>query len=195
MKRKTLAVTILFAAFTLFQCNKEVKGQAFNVGDKHLNFTIGFGSPWVLYNDYRTVLPPVAVSFDYGFRDDLGPGVIGIGVLAAATTYKNRVIDYGWLNEYGWKSTTLIAAARATYHYQLINALDTYGGFHLGVRFESWREYGDFPVYERRNIGASYHPVFNLFAGAKYSFSDDLFIMAEVGLGISIINVGLGLKL
>ncbi len=117
MSRKKLVISLLIVVLTLFQCNHNVKGQPFNVGDKHLNFTIGYGTPWVFRNSYRTMLPPVAVSFDYGFRDDLGPGVIGIGGILGAATYKNEVLDAGWLDEYGWKSTNLIGAIRGTYHY------------------------------------------------------------------------------
>jgi hypothetical protein len=166
----------------------------FDVGDKNLNLTIGMGTPWVLFNDYRTALPPVSVSFDYGFRDDIGPGVISLGGIIGATTYKDVLAAYGWLYDYGYKSTTLIMALRSTYHYQIVDKLDTYGGVHVGMRVEKWKAYGNFPPdYKSRNI--DFRPIINLFGGAKYYFTDDLGVMLELGYGIAFINAGICLKL
>jgi hypothetical protein len=171
-----------------------VNAQHFDKGDKNLNITIGMGTPWVLYNDYKTVLPPVSGSFDYGFRDDLGPGVLSIGGMIGATTYKDARTAYNWQYEYGYKSTTLILALRSTYHYKIVDKLDTYGGVHLGMRIEKWKPYGDFPpIYETRNT--DYWPVFNLFGGAKYFFTDKIAVMLELGYGIAFINAGICLKL
>ncbi len=195
MKHRSI-LSILSIFVLIFSLSTgHVKGQLFNVGDKDLNFTVGYGTYEVLKNGYRTMLPPIAVSFDLGFRDDLGPGVLSIGGLVGATTYKDELSFYGWIYDYGWKSTTLIGALRGTYHYQLINALDTYGGVHIGVLYESWREYGTAPSYDTRD--ATLRPVFNLFAGAKFHFSDNLFVLGELGLGVGIpfINIGLGLKM
>jgi len=195
MKHRSILSMLPVFGLILSLSTGHVKGQLFNVGDKDLNFTVGYGTYEVLKNGYRTMLPPIAVSFDLGFRDDLGPGVLSIGGIVGATTYKNELSDYGWIYDYGWKSTTLIGALRGTYHYQLIDVLDTYGGVHIGLRYESWREYGSAPPYDMRVFDATLRPVINLFAGAKYYFSDNLFILGELGYGIAFINVGLGIKM
>ena len=83
---------------------------------------------------------------------------------------------------------------RGTYHYQVVDALDTYGGVHIGLRYESWREYGTLSP-DVAKPEATLRPLINLFAGAKFYFSDNLFIMGEIGYGIAFINVGLGLKM
>ena len=194
MNRKIYIIPALILATMLSSIAQESGNQLFNVGDKDLNFTVGLGSPWVFYHDYRTGLPPVVVSLDKGFRDDLGPGVLSIGVMAAATTYREDYYIATWLYDYGQKSTTLIGALRGTYHYQFIDKLDTYGGVHAGLRLESWKTFGTAPS-DVVDVGLKVRPVFNLFAGAKYFISDNLFILGELGLEIAFINFGIGLKL
>jgi hypothetical protein len=188
IKLVLLAILFIASAYT------QLSGQLFNVGDKNLNLTIGIGTPWVLYNNYHTVLPPVAASFDYGFRDDLGPGILSIGGMVGATTYRDHRTSINWVNDYGYKSTTAIVALRGTYHYQFIDKLDTYGGIHLGMRFESWKQYGNFPtVYEPKDFDM--RPVFSLFGGAKYYFTEQLAAMVEVGYSIAFVNLGVCVKL
>ncbi len=192
-QKKTVKIVLLTALFISLGY-AQINGQIFKVGDKDLNLTIGVGTPWVLKNHYHTVLPPVAVSLDYGFRDDLGPGVLSIGGMAGATTYRDSRTSIGWHNDYGYKSTTAIVALRGTYHYEFIKKLDTYGGVHIGMRFESWNQYGDFPlVYEPQDFGV--YPVFSLFAGAKYYFNEQIAAMVEVGFSIAFINAGICVKL
>ena len=174
------------------------KGQSFKAGDKDLNFCVGFGTPWILINEnIRTQLPFVTASLDIGIRDDLGPGVLSIGGIVGATTYENAEPDFAWVYDYGWKGTSLIGALRSTYHYQFIDALDTYGGIHVGLRVESWLKYGEVPDYYTGNKETNLQPVFNIFAGAKYHFSDNLFVLGEVDMGyrFPLISVGLGIKL
>lgn len=197
MKHKLLSF-LLIIGLLISLSFETVKGQLFNVGDKDLNFTVGLGTPWVLKRSYyRTQLPLITASFDVGLRDNLGPGVLSLGGCIGANTYKYEIPDAGWIYEYGWKSTSVIGALRSTYHYQIIDALDTYGGLHLGVRFEGWREYGDIPYYYTIDFNTSLHPVINLIAGVKFHFSDNLFVMGELGLGfgIALFNIGLGLKM
>jgi hypothetical protein len=170
------------------------KSQHFDTGDKELNVAVGIGSPWVLYKDYKTALPPITVSYDYGFREDIGPGVISIGGLIAATTYKNSMAGTNGPDEYGYKSTTIILGARSTYHYQIFEKIETYGGMHLGLRMEKWKEYGDFPsVDEEQNL--KFHPLISVFGGAKYYFSNNLAAMLEMGFSIAFINVGACIRL
>ena len=179
---------LLFSSIILLP----VHGQPFDVGNKNLNMTIGMGTPWVLYNDYKTVLPPVTASFDYGIRDDIGPGILSIGGVMAATTYKDSKTTP---DDYGYKSTTLIMALRSTYHYQLVNKLDTYGGIHLGMRMEMWKEYGDFPPAYETMDDLRLRPMMSLFGGAKYYFTDNIAAMLELGFSIAFINAGICIKL
>ena len=197
MKHKFFSL-LLISVLLIIISPEIAKGQPFKVGDKDLNFSIGLGTPWILFNNnVRTQLPFITASLDLGLRDDLGPGVLSIGGIVGATTYENKIYDYVWLHDYGWKGTSLIGALRSTYHYKFIDALDTYGGIHLGLQFESWKEFGEIPNNYTEVYDTALRPVINLFAGAKYHFSDNLFVLGELDLGyrFSLINVGLGLKL
>jgi hypothetical protein len=187
-------VLIVFICFSVFVSLPHANGQYFDTGDKDLNITVGIGSPWVLYNDYRTILPPIVTSFDYGFRDDIGPGVISVGGLLAFTTYKDPRAGTDGPDEYGYKSTTVILAARSTYHYQFFEKFDTYAGMHMGLRIEDWKEYGDFPpINDKEN--SELHFLFNVYGGAKYYFTDKLAAMLEMGFSIAFINAGICIRL
>jgi hypothetical protein len=196
MKKNNEKYYLAVIALLLFSVKfTTVDAKTFDVGDKDLNMTIGVGSPWVLYHHNYTVrLPLVAASFDYGFRDDIGPGVISLGGIVAATTYKNPSAYIGLPDEYGYKSTTLIGAVRSTYHYKLVDKLDTYGGVHLGVRVERWKEYGNIPVlFDPGDI--NFRPVFNVFCGAKYYFTPQIAAMLELGYSIAFVNAGICIRL
>ncbi len=189
-----LKIAVVTVIITLL-CQSQLKGQLFKVGNKDLNLMIGMGTPWVLINDYRTILPPFTASLDYGFRDDIGPGVLSLGGMVALTTYRDIRTAITWVDDYGYKSTTGIVALRSTYHYELIRKLDTYGGMHLGMRAERWVEYGNFPHGAELRDGFDMHPVVSLFAGAKYYINDKFAAMAEIGYSIAFVNLGVCIKL
>jgi hypothetical protein len=170
------------------------QGAIIQVGNKDLNLMIGMGTPWVLINDYRTILPPFTASLDYGFRDDNRARGIKSWRHGGLTTYRDIRTAITWVDDYGYKSTTGIVALRSTYHYELIRKLDTYGGMHLGMRAERWVEYGNFPHGAELRDGFDMHPVVSLFAGAKYYINDKFAAMAEIGYSIAFVNLGVCIK-
>jgi len=171
--------------------------QTFKKGDNDLNFTLGLGSPWILsHSSYRATLPPVMISFDHGFRDDLGPGVIGIGALAGITSFRDRPDPILYPNtNWGWRATSLILAIRGTYHIEFLKKLDTYGGINIGARYESWVEFGDMPSIYRTNHRSRIMPVAGVYFGAKYLLTSNLFVLGEVGYNFGMISLGVGLKM
>jgi len=130
----------MIAAFLLLVITStQVKSQSFSVGDKDVNIGIGFGTHW---GYGKTVIPPISISLDYGFKDDIGPGVIGIGGYFGFSSSK-----YDWsIYDYGWRYTSILVGARGSYHMEFLDKLDTYAGLILGIRFTSSKEYGDWAV-------------------------------------------------
>ena len=187
-----LAPCILLLAF-LTRPAINTYSQLFGVGDKMINAGIGIGATYYHGYGWKTTLPPIFISGDYGFRDDIGPGVLGIGAYLGFNSYK---WESTWLltnQTYGWKYTSIIAGARGTYHYEFIETLDTYGGVLIGLRYTHDSYFGDavFDVDPDSGI----FPVFSFFAGGRYYFTDNIAILGELGWGIAWLSIGVTLKL
>jgi len=182
---KKLTMLLVVVSFTLTQL--KAQEPTFSKGDKVLNLGLGLGS--TLYSGfyYKSMIPPLSASVDVGIVDNvLEKGVIGIGGYLGYSSYK---LDY---NTYGWKYSNLILGGRGTFHYPLVDKLDTYAGILLGFNVSTSREFGTiFPgTYHSSNGG----PVYAAFVGARYYFQDNLGVMGEFGYGISYLTLGISLK-
>lgn len=183
MKIKSLLLTTLFAFGFLIV---SAQTPTFEKGDKVLNLGIGFGGYGTL--GYRVALPPVSASFEVGILDGiLDKGTIGVGGYLAFASYKQR----GYIGDSYWSYSRFVIGPRGTFHYPLVDKLDTYGGLMLGFSKKTWKwngssTHGDDPGGS--GIG------FALFGGARYYFTDQLAAMAELGFGISYLNIGVALK-
>ncbi len=192
MKNKFFKILLgsLFALMITLATSIQLKSQTMEVGDKNLNLGIGFGSTWYHGLGYKTTVPPISASLDYGFKDDVGPGVIALGGYFGFSSYK---WEYNYLYTYGYKYTTLILGARGTYHMEFIDNLDTYGGLLLGFRLVSSKYYGDLGYSYSGGAGSGL--AYSLFIGANYSLAEKIALFGELGYGISYLTLGLTLKL
>ena len=165
--------------------------QEFEVGDKLINAGIGFGATWYSGVGYKTTLPPIFVSGDIGFRDDIGPGVLGLGGYLGMSSYK---WESTWLADtYGWKSTSIIIGARGTYHMDWVENFDTYGGLLLGFRIESDKSYGTWLGGYSSTAGSGL--AYSFFVGGRYFLSDNFAVLAELGYGIAWLSLGITIGL
>jgi hypothetical protein len=193
MKRlRTITVVAAVAALS-FSFNA-ANAQIFVKGSTDLNLQIGFGTTWYLSSYYHTSLPLISVGMDYGLREDWGPGVFGIGGIIGLSTSK---YEYGYLGyDYGYKYTNFVIAPRATYHYQFIDKLDTYGGVVTGIEIVSGKEYGDWITGYEPSSDAGVNVVFTAFAGAKYYLTESFAVMSEIYVyDLALFNIGVCLKL
>ena len=178
------------ALFLLAMTSMQVKSQIFAVGDKDVNIGIGFGATWYSGVGYKTKIPPVSASLDLGLKDDIGPGVLGIGGYVGFSSYK---WEWNTVYTYGYKYTTIILAARGTYHLELVDKLDTYGGLLLGFRIVSSSYYGDIGYTYTGGAGSGL--AYSFFAGGRYYFSDNIAVFGELGYGIAYLTLGITVKL
>lgn len=188
--QKKLTLVAAFAALTL--SFSSLNAQIFEKGSTDLNFQIGFGTAWYYTSSYKASMPFISVSGDYGLVDTWGPGVFGIGGLIGFNTYKSTY--YYGTGDYGYKESNFTIAPRATYHYQFVDKLDTYGGVISGVKIRSYKETGDYPGYAAPSNNVDF--VFTVFAGAKYYFTDNFAVMSEIYVyDLALFNIGVCLKL
>ena len=182
---KKLTMLLIVVSFTLTQL--KAQEPTFSKGDKVLNLGLGLGS--MLYSGfgYKSMIPPLSASVDVGIVDNvLEKGVIGIGGYLGYSSYK---LDY---SAGGWKYSNLILGGRGTFHYPLVDKLDTYGGLLIGFNVASSKEYGIVTSYNYHATSGGL--VYSAFIGAKYYLQNNLALFGELGYGISYLTLGVSLK-
>ena len=121
--KKLLAILIV-VFFTL--PNLMAQESEFNLGTKVISADIGIGNTLYSGSYYSSGVPPISLSYEQGLKDDiLEKGVIGIVGSIGYNSYKYR---YTWsAYEYGWNYSNIILAVGGSFHYPLLDKLDTYG--------------------------------------------------------------------
>ena len=170
----------------------------FSKGDKILNLGIGIGSTLYRGSYYSTIIPPISASLEVGVLDNLFEvdGLnLGVGGYLgfSRSQYKYSYYYYENDTEYGWNYTNIIFGARGVLHYEFSDKFDTYTGLMLGaniVTTSSFGNYDDEFVSSASGSGLAY----SYFIGARYYFAESFGVMAELGYGISYLNLGICLK-
>lgn len=185
---KKLFVSFLFVIFSgsfLFS-----QDPMFIKDEKVINLGIGIGSTLYSGSFYTGTVPPVSASFEMGVVDEVidDKGVIGVGGYVGYSSYKYKYSDWGW------RYSNFIIGGRGTFHYPLIDKLDTYTGLLAGVEILSTREFGD-PIAGVNVNSANGGLVWSWYVGGRYYFSEKFAAMAELGYGITYLNIGIALKI
>ncbi len=190
--KKTIRIITLSLLLALTVPATMMNAQIFDKGDKVLSFGLGLGSTfYTLGTYYHTTVPPIFISGDYCLREDLGPGNLGVGAFLGYSAYKYHYNFPGY--DYGWKYSTLFIAARGTYHFtELVDKLDLYGGVLIGAKIVTEKAFGDATTSNYTTNGSG--PAYDIFAGARYYFSDNFAAMAELGYGIAWLKIGISFK-
>jgi len=184
MKKFLSALLILFAFASLANSQDNY----FLLGDKVVNIGIGLGSALYSGSSYTSSVPPVSVSFEKGIKDNvLEKGVIGVGGYLGYSAYKWEYMDWGW------KYSNIIIGPRGSFHYPLLEKLDTYAGLMLGYSIISSKEFGDNEGFDYKASSSGF--IWSGYIGGRYYFNDKFAVMLELGSGIAYLNLGLGIKL
>jgi hypothetical protein len=192
--KRTIKIAVLSLMLSLIVPITHLNAQLFDEGDKIVSFGVGFGATYyVLGSAYSTTIPPLFVAGDYCFREDLGPGNLGLGAYFGVSGYKSKWHYAG--DDYGYKYTSIIIGARGTYHFtDLVDKLDLYGGVMIGPEIVISKYYGDdndtYDDISPDGSGVAY----DVFAGARYFLTDNFAGMVELGYGISWFKMGISLK-
>ncbi|MBO9732658.1 MAG: hypothetical protein J7623_28705 [Chitinophaga sp.] len=187
--RKLLLWSVFIAVFFIGNANaqspkKELLSTA--KGSSYLNLGVGLGS----YGLVGTGGIPIVASYEYGVAKNISAG-IGIGYVKRKFTSED-------------KYTYLMFTARGSYHFnelmKLSNPkLDIYAGAGLVYRRYTYKYTELFPGSEGEaaytkdyttsggNVDAEIH------AGARYLFTNHIGAFAELGYGISPLQLGLTL--
>lgn len=174
-----------------------------------MDFNLGLGLGTTFYSRAAytapgysfTRIPTISASGEYAVTN-----AIGVGGYFGYTSFKWTYAS-SWYNNGGWhnyvdtyKYSFFILGARGAYHFDefiKIDKLDCYAGLMLGYNIAKATYSTTDP--SRGNIaytGASYGGfAYSVFAGARYRFTDNIGVFGELGYGISILNIGLNVKI
>ncbi len=168
----------------------------FSKGDKAVNLGIGLGS-YYGGDGYSSGIPPISLSYEQGIIDGLldGKASVGVGGYLGYTSNKWESV-WGDGTTWGYKYSYIILGARGVFHYQFVDKLDTYAGLLLGYNIVSNKFYGDDTIapYVSGATGAS-GIGYSAFVGARYHFSSKFAAYAELGYGISALELGISMRL
>lgn len=187
MKRLTLIIILALSLPSFIQAQEP----AIELEDQFVNFGLGIGSVRFSGTGYTGTIPPLSVSYEKIIKDEvLDVGFIGIGAYLGVSSYK-----WSWVgSDWGWRYTTIIPGARGSFHYPLIDNLDTYTGLMIGYEIVSSSEIGTIDAgYDYNTTSSGF--VWSWYAGGRYFLSENFMVMAELGYGITYLNIGVALKL
>ena len=177
MKKVSFFIAVCSAFILLSSVTKaqDVKGRNF------INAGIGLGS----FHLVGTGGLPIVISVEHGFHEKISGGLYFGYIQRTYSTY--------------WKYKYVVVGARGSYHFnELINIdnpkVDVYGGatlYYRGYKFKYTNEAdNDFNTKTSGGtVGVALH------AGGRYMFTENIGGFAEVGYGISPLQLGLTVKI
>ncbi len=182
-KISALVLAVIFAIAHL-----AAQEPVFLKGDKVVNLGMGLGSTLYSGMYYKSQVPPVSASLEIGVVDELlEKGVLGVGPYLGYSSFKYEYSDWGW------KYSNIIIGVRGNFHYPFVEKLDTYTGLLLGYNVASSKEFGNtVPGWDYSYSAGGV--VWSWFLGARYYFKENFAAMAELGYGITYLNLGVALK-
>lgn len=179
----------IFITLAFVLLGSHVMGQNFQKGDNVASFGIGLGGTLYTGTGFSNKIPLLSISFEHCVKDHLfdEKSSLGIGGIAGYTSSK-------WEYEgYGWKYSDIVIGARGALHYAFVDKLDTYTGLMLGYDIISSKTIGERQSewdYKASTGGF----VWSWFLGARYYITDKFAGFAELGYGVSVINLGVAMK-
>lgn len=151
---------------------------------------VGLGGTLYTGSGYSSKMPLISLSYERCLKDNLfdEKSSLGIGGIVGYTSSK---WEYGG---YGWKYSDIVIGVRGALHYQFVNKLDTYTGLMLGYNISSAKTIGHIPEFDWGYSASTGGFAWSWYLGARYYFSNSLAGFAELGYGVSVLNLGIALK-
>ena len=180
-----------------------MNAQTFEQGTNYVNVGYGFGlgygrllNAYNAYDGYKfSGFGPAFISYERGVTDN-----IGVGGSVSFSSYGAKWNQDGGSQTYAYsyRWTTLSILARGYYHFNVrSDKFDPYAGVGLGFLKYGYKWTSTDPGFDEASNSVSLGTPFGyqIFAGARYMFSDKVGGYAEVGYGVSVMNFGLTFKL
>ena len=187
--KKLLAILII-ALFTL--STLKAQESEFTLGAKVLSLGVGIGNTLYSGSYYTGGVPAISFSYEQAIKDEiLEKGVIGIIGSIGYNSYKYRYTYSTY--EYGWNYSNIVISVGGSFHYPLLDKLDTYGVIGLGYNISTTKEVGNNPGEDYSSSSGGVR--FGIYVGGRYYFNDHFAAFAQVGYGITYLTFGVSYRL
>lgn len=186
--KKSLLTLIIAAFFSL----PFTFAQGFEVGTNEVSLGLGLGSSLGSFTSSGS-LPSINLQYERGMWEAGQNGVISLGGFLG---YKHYNIDYAF---YGYSSKSslnyTIIGVRSAYHYTGLSDKnwDFYGGAMVSYSIANVK-YKDNSGNFSDNSAFGSTASLSLYAGARYLFNEKFGAFAELGYGVSFLNLGVSMK-
>jgi hypothetical protein len=188
MKTLILSVVCFFIAAQSLtaqsSCSRRVKS--------YVNINAGVGVlPTFLMDGGTVKVLPLALSADYKLRNNFS---LGLFAGYSSTISKPKEMSDGSFAQ--WENNFMIGGLRFGAHSRDINGWNFYGGLSAGYSFSNVNIMsGNDKTISQTLIGeAQEKMVLTGFIGTRYKLSSRTGLFAELGMGISVVKVGVSLR-
>ncbi len=190
LKKYSLLTLIGFCLF--FIASTHAQDQAFDKGTKVISAGVGIGSSLGSFS-HNSQTPALSVQYEQGVWDAGSDGVISLGAYVGYKSFGWKTESSGFNTSASWKYT--IIGLRSAYHYQGLDNedLDIYGGLMLAANLLNYT-YTDSQGNQQGSGNYGNSTGLTLYLGGRYYFSPMAAGFAEIGYGISYLNLGLALR-
>lgn len=150
-------------------------------------------------SSYENSLVPINADFEMGVVEGL-LGVdklsLGVGGTIGYTQAKKDYSQYLPGSNIGYKFSYVNVGAKGYFHYDLdVANLDVYAALTLGYDIASAKVYGDWNNFDMdMDVDAVGGLSLGVSVGARYWFLDNLAASMEVGIGLSILKLGVSYR-
>lgn len=148
-------------------------------------------------NTKATGIGPLGLRVEYMLADNLGLGIDFIYNSSGIEGDVTRTDSLGNSAVYTDKASMqrIRVMLRFNYHFVQTDALDAYIGGGAGYNTRIWKYTSTDPSYEEPSVSGSLLPVaFRAALGARYFFTDNIGLNAEIGLGGPVLSGGISIK-
>jgi hypothetical protein len=188
--KKTIFATFVALVLLAYAAHSQ-DSKTYKVGDNVISAGIGLGSSIGSFS-YGSQTPGLSAQYERGCWN-AGPGVISLGGYFGIKSFSYDYSGYGESYQSKWNYT--IVGVRGAYHYTgfKVDKLDVYGGLMLSYDALSFSESGaNGQSYGGTATGST--TGLTAFIGGRYYFAGNLAGFAELGYGVSYLNLGLAYK-
>lgn len=195
--RTTTGMALLTAGLLL--TSGTARAQAFSEGDNSINVGYGFvtflGSISENFDSYGDVqykgMGPLYFKFEHAVTDHIG---LGLNVAYATNEWVyNYQFDNSTYTE-TTKRSTYSVLARFNYHFGESEKFDPYFGMGLGFRQAKWTSEDSGPEGSGVELKSLMPFGMDLTLGARYFFTPNVALYAEVGAAKSVVQAGASFK-
>ncbi|MCW3073499.1 MAG: hypothetical protein JWP69_568 [Flaviaesturariibacter sp.] len=173
------------------------QGALVHKGSKSLSIGLGFKTSWDEYGD-KIKMPPLSASLDFGVADNvtIGPYVAvsstsGEGYGDFVDTQTGNISSAYYTYTYSHK----LVGLRGTYNLPVSDKLSAYAGAMLGYHFAKVKYTHSTLQNATIKDAKGNELLYNFFIAGKYALSPNASAFAELGYGVTFLNIGVAIKL